>query len=358
MFGLTDPQAKLYLQQWTGQLSEYITALSWSIQGHLAACSAAGEVLFGRPSTQSPPLILTPTLTPEQSIDCLQFSADGQFLAAGGQDGQIRIWQMGQQLNLMATVEGGGEWIDHLCWHPYHQHLAFGLGRYVQIWDALSREIIVTLPFTSSSVLDLAWHPQGQKLAIAGNGGLKIWDAQDWDGDPLFLEMPAACPAIAWSPNGEYLAASCLDQTLWVWPVDNGEPWRMTGFGGKVRHLAWSKVKAGIAPLLAVSSSDEIIVWKKALEDRDGWLSWVLSLHNSQICDLQFHPSSLLLASVAEDGMLLLWQKAKQLVQRLIGVRSGFSRVAWQRGGEQLAAGGQDGEVLVWTKSSRGKGFG
>jgi WD40 repeat protein len=98
VFGVTATRAKLYLQQWTGQLSEYITALSWSIQGYLAACSAGGEVMFWRSSTQSPSLILTPVLTPEPSIDCLQFSADGQFLAAGGQDGQIRIWQMSPQL--------------------------------------------------------------------------------------------------------------------------------------------------------------------------------------------------------------------------------------------------------------------
>jgi WD40 repeat protein len=29
-----------------------------------------------------------------QSIDCLAFSKDGEFLAAGGQDGRMKIWQM------------------------------------------------------------------------------------------------------------------------------------------------------------------------------------------------------------------------------------------------------------------------
>jgi len=73
---------------------------------------------------------------------------------------------------------------------------------------------------------------------------------------------------------------------------------------------------------------------------------------------LEFHPQSLLLASAADDGWLCLWTKAKQVGQILEGARGGFSCLAWSKDGKQLAAGGQDGELIIWSQSKRGKGFG
>ncbi|MEA5536355.1 hypothetical protein [Crocosphaera sp. XPORK-15E] len=170
--------------------------------------------------------------------------------------------------------------------------------------------------------------------------------------------MAAACTGITWSHNGEYLAASCLDNTVLVWRWQEEIPWRMSGFGGKIRRLAWSNITSGIAPLLAVACLEEIIVWKKEKNDEEGWLSWGLIAQEDIITDLGFQPNSLLLGSVGEDGQLLLWKKAKQLSQRLEGVSAGFSSLAWHPLGLKLAAGGQNGELLILAKSYRGRGFG
>ncbi len=77
----------LFEQQWQGSLSEYVTAIAWSADGLLAASSAAGEVVVW----QNGNLV---NLLPADvaSIDCLAFSDDGKFLAAGGQDGKVRVW--------------------------------------------------------------------------------------------------------------------------------------------------------------------------------------------------------------------------------------------------------------------------
>ncbi len=337
------------------KLSEYVTDLKWSKEGYLAASSARGEVLVYNGHAN---LILSPTDTQGQPIDCLGFSRDGQFLATGGQDGKVRIWQIIPQLSLVHNLELGNYWIEHLAWHPSQNYLAVSLGRYVQVWDGVSGEILFTLAFESSSVLDLAWHPQENQLAVAGNGGIKVWNLENPEDDPLLLETLAAATRITFSPDGEYLAAACLDYTVLVWRWGNQAPWRMTGFGRKVRHLAWSSQKSKYAPILAVSSYRDIFVWKKEATDEEGWISRGLSLHHGIVVDLQFHPHSLLLASVGEEGALLLWNKGQKLAQRLTSVSDGFSCLNWHPSGEKLATGGEDGEVIIWLKSSRGKGFG
>jgi WD40 repeat protein len=359
MFGVREKGKVLFQQQWQSNLSEYVTAVAWSPDGILAASSAAGEVVLWQDGS-----LLNLLSAGLASIDCLAFSADGQFLAAGGQDGKVRVWQISSnslvenQVNLISTLDNAPKWVDKLSWNLNCHQLAFSLGRYVQIWDADNQTVVTTLPFSNSSVLDLAWQPSGGHIAIAGDGGVKVWSTQDWDDDPYLIDMPSASVVTAWSIDSKYIASGNLDNTVTVLKYGSLNPWVMQGFPGKISNLTWSQPLSNNTSLLAASSVEGIAVWKKAAEDEDGWNANVLTAHDGKIQALEFHSNSLLLASAGDDGCLCLWTKAKQVGQILKGVRGGFSCLAWSKDGQRLAAGGQDGELIVWSESKRGKGFG
>ena len=362
MFSVGEKRKVLFKPHWQANLSEYITAVAWSPNGLLAASSAAGEVVVWQDGKL---LSLLPAGL--ASIDCLAFSSDGKFLAAGGQDGQVRVWstistlkkeeKQKTEIKLIATLDNAPTWVDKLAWNPSCNHLAFSLGRYVQIWNADSQSVITTLPFANSSVLDLAWQPNGESIAIAGNGGVKIWSTSDWDDDPYLIDMPSASIVTTWSEDSKYIASGNLDNTLTVLEYSNPNPWIMSGFPGKISHLNWSLQRSNNAPLLAASSGECIAVWKKEADDKDGWNPEVLDLHDRKVKALEFHPHSLLLASAADDGWLCLWTKAKQVGQVLEGAKDGFSCLAWGKDGKFLAAGGQNGELIIWSESKQGKGF-
>lgn len=131
----------------------------------------------------------------------------------------------------------------------------------------------------------------------------------------------------------------------------------MRGFPGKIRQLAWSEAKNRLdAPLLASSSVEGIVVWSQADELR-GWEGRVLNQHTEVVQAITFQPDTFLLASTSADGCVCLWHKARRLAQVLEGVSDGFSCLAWHPQGQQLAAGGQNGDLLIWSKSKRGNGF-
>ncbi|PSB02565.1 WD40 repeat domain-containing protein [Merismopedia glauca] len=343
---------------WRGELSDYIQAIAWCPQGrYLAASSAAGEVsLFAAPSFETTILQGETGL----SVDCLGFSYDGQFLAIGGQDGGLRIWSLASDApQLIATLDNKSVWVDRLCWNPITRELAFSLGKYVQVWDADNLEVVATLSFSASSVFDLAWSADGKYLAVAGYQGAKVWQTGDWDAEAEVLENASATVAIAWSPDSKFIAQGNLDNTLTVKAWGNPYPWLMQGFPGKVRQVAWSSLpnKFGF-PLLASCSGTAVVVWEKDIDEQIGWDGRILGNHEATVRAIAFQPDSLVLASTAENSWIALWDRIGRLNQTLTGAIKGFSCLAWHPQGHHLAAGGVNGEILVWSQNMRGRGFG
>ncbi|MEO1134514.1 MAG: hypothetical protein AAFX40_17660 [Cyanobacteria bacterium J06639_1] len=349
---------KQFKHLWHTTLSDYVTAIAWSPDGAwLFASSAAGEVMRHDKNTGEMTALQE---AQGESVDALAISANGAFLAAGGQSGTVWIWRLDDSTPvLLTTLEHARAWIDRLQWNPRHPELAFNLGRYSQVWDATTQSVITTLNFEFSSVLDLAWHPQGDRLSLSGNQSIQTWQRRDWDEDPTVREIGGASGAIAWSPDGSYLASGCNDRSLIMWEGDSPYPWRMQGFSGKVRQLAWSMPQKAVgAPLLASISGEDVIVWTKDRDPSRGWNAQMLDVHQGMVRAIAFQPQSTLLASAAEDGWLCLWHKASHLSQVLEGTAAGFSCLAWNPSGGAIAAGNSQGEVMVWTERMAGKGFG
>ncbi len=349
---MTSTATKDFDQKFTATLSDYITSVTWAPVGStLAVVSAAGEVALWQ--EQELEILQAATM---KSVDCVGFSHDGKFLAAAGQDGKVKIWDLNEN-QIVATLENAPAWVDKLIWNPTSNQLAFCLNRYIQIWDASKNEVVATLNFEDSSPLGIDWSSDGKNLAAGGNKGVKVWN-ENWDEEPYIWEMPTVSVALAWSKDGKYLASGNMDRSVGVMEWGNSEPWLMRGFPGKIRKVAWSSLNTQIgAPLLATSSVEGMVVWEKLEHESTGWEARVLTNHVDIIQGIQFAPNSFLLASAASDGWLCLWKEAKQ-VSQVLTTDGGFSSLAWHPEGKYLAAGGDNGKIIIWAKSPHSQGFG
>jgi len=343
-----------------GDLSDYVTALAWSSKGDkFAASSAVGEVRVSNLSGETVDLKKPDGL----AVSALGFSADGQFLAAGGQAGQLTVWSTASDFPVVLTQTHPGAWIDHLDWNPCRPHLAYGVGSQVQIRDVQQQSLLAELDFQDSSVLHLAWSPNATHLAASGHKGIKVWSSEDWSIDPQLIAVPGASLCTAWSPTGRYLGSGNLDRTLTVAEWGTPPPWLMQGFPGKVRQLSWaSPVSASDSPLLAAACAEGITVWTRSKASKGSWQSRVLQHHRRRVNAIAFQPNSQLLASAGQDGQLGLWQNGRKLVQSVQVTPEGISALAWcinrQYLGQYLAVGGSDGTLAILKVSTGKRGFG
>ena len=338
-------------------LSDYITALVWSPVGHrLAIASAAGEVALWQEDFQETML----QTASGASIDVLGFSGDGQWLATAGQPGEVMLWRLSADSpELVETLTWGSTWIDRLQWHPHQPWLACNCGRTVYIWDADQGGILATLELPAT-VQDLDWSPDGTHLAVSAQQQIYIWDTSRWSSPQYAWELMAVSRALKWSPEGAYLASGNQDNSVGVLTWDNVHalkqspnkpddlPVLLAGLPGKIRQLACADVPdAKRSPMLATATQDLVVMW--ILVPGEGWQSYALDLHQGTVLDVAFQPQTGLLASLSDHGWILLWQAAVEPIQVLEGAKEGFSCLSWHPTGEYLAAGGQQGEVLVWT---------
>ncbi|TVQ15475.1 MAG: WD40 repeat domain-containing protein [Leptolyngbya sp. DLM2.Bin27] len=337
-------------------LTDYITTLTWSPVGNtLAIASGSGEVSLLH-NFLAVPLQSGSGL----SIDALGFSSDGQWLAAAGQAGDVNLWQMNNESpHEVDRLECGSAWVDRLQWHPQENWLAFNRGKTVQIWDADRAETIASL-LLPAHVQDLGWSPSGNHFAVSAQQQVHIWAVPQWQKPRYQWELLAASRRLQWSPEGAYLASANQDNSVGVltWaqvhrlrqtPVEQTDlPTLLQGFPGKVRQLAWADIPdADKSPILAAATRNLVVMGM--LVPGEDWESWPLDLHNGPVLDVAFQPKTGLLASLSEDGWIILWQAAVNAAQILEGAKEGFSALAWHPGGQHLAAGGQQGEVLVWS---------
>jgi WD40 repeat protein len=112
-------------------------------------------------------------------VQDVAFSPDGKWLAAGGTDGMLRLWNT-STWTLDQALLGHTARIDSLAWAPDSTRLVTGS------WDGTCRFWSLATG-TSSSVMThggfkvycVAWSPNGQSVATGGGDDwVKLWDPQ------------------------------------------------------------------------------------------------------------------------------------------------------------------------------------
>lgn len=334
---------------WQGRASDLITDFAWSPTGtSWAACAANGEVAWNNGSDELDFL----KLADDRSIDRVAFSADGRWLAAGGQSGKLYLWncddrQLSPQLVTTIAID---RWIERLVWHPTVPHLAISYDRHVKLWDAIAECEIAKWQFDRSSVFDLQWHPDGAALAVAGYKGVQIWSPGDDTAVVERLATDTATLHLAWSEDGRYLAAGNLDRTLTLIARQHpDDPWILQGCPSKIRQLCWL---AGVtSPCLAVASGTELLLWESSQAATE-WSGRIGSGHQSNITALTAHPQFAVPTSGDNDGYLCLWSIAGEIEQIYRNSVSGITTLDWHKHANYLACGHLNGEVELWVASA------
>ncbi|KAB2573188.1 putative cell cycle control protein [Lasiodiplodia theobromae] len=138
---------------------------------------------------------------------CGGFHPDGHLFAAGGRDGQIKVFDV-KNGESMATFDAGGP-LQTIAFSENGTWLAAAVQGQttVQIWDLRKAASIKTLDI-GSTVESVQWDYTGQFLAAAGAGSVAVQHyakaGKQWS-EPFRKAIPAA--AVVWGASAQSLVA-------------------------------------------------------------------------------------------------------------------------------------------------------
>lgn len=340
-----------------------------------------------------------PVLTPAAAVTAhlhrdgatsLAFSADGRFLASGGFDCCVRVWDV-QAAKLVVNFhpgfkEGDAEIVGH---DATVSHVAFSAdgtevasadwGGRVCVWDLKAHRQRVAL--------------EGHKGAVNCLGYLSA--GMEWSGSKLAQRIGKRTLGLA-GYRSTFLLSGGADGTLRIWNTMSGNESRCVPGFGPVSHFAldpdgqhvWLAVTprerpphhffladlrkseqsvvfatqvpgirhvavAGDERHVAVSSADERVrVW--AIGDRlNKDPDHDQRASQGELLGVAFSADSRLLASAGSDGTVKLWNpETGDLLATCRGHQGDARDVAFCPDGQRMASCGKDGRVLIWDVSS------
>jgi WD40 repeat protein/tRNA A-37 threonylcarbamoyl transferase component Bud32 len=292
-------------------------------------------------------------------VGSLAFSANGRWLASAGEDKTIRVWDLGQgeaTLILRPDTRVGG-----VAFSPDNRELAAGLNDgTVRIWDPITGAPCRVLRGHNkpAEAICVAYSPDGRRLASGGDalssqegvsqpGELKVWDTLTGQECLTPQGFIAGVKNLAFSPDGRRLAAAGPDRDLRVWDMSTGQldlilRGQSTGYWGVVftpdgRHLA------------AAGSDNTVHVWDTAT----GRETLALRGHTGPIRSIALSPDGRRLASAGWDRTIKIWDATDSLQAMVLpGYGGGVQTVAFSPDGRWLAAGSRDETVRIWDPAT------
>jgi WD40 repeat protein len=179
------------------------------------------------------------------TVSGLAFSPGGQFLASGGPEGLIRLWNVGTR-KLLRLLEGHEDTVSGLAFSPDGRILAScSVDRTVRLWNPKTGKQQSGSPLIGPEdpLSGVAFDPKGETLAVSSLGGrVFLWDVDSRNPVGKGLRGDGEAWNVAFHPNGQLLATG-NDKSALLFDL-RYEAWRSDAcrtVGRNMSHEEWRK---------------------------------------------------------------------------------------------------------------------
>lgn len=172
---------------------------------------------IARANDTMPVALLRTTEIPNTALDAVVFSPDGNFIATGGRDSAINVWDL-RTGELIRTLQGHSDWVTTIAFNHDSTRLISGSrDNSVRIFNMQSGELLTVITTHQDVVNAVSVTPNGQFIASGGRDGLIYIHDMNAQQIAELSQFEQPVWDIAFSPDGTTLATSSEDGKVWLW---------------------------------------------------------------------------------------------------------------------------------------------
>ena len=196
-------------------------------------------------------------------VSALAFSADGAHLATAGEDRAIHLWDA-KTLEPLGRLLGHTDRIPGLLWHPDGRRLySAGWDTTVRVWDVQKCGPIILLNSHSGQVHALALNADGSALACADSAcTIHFWDTKRNRELHVTAAQSREVRALAFAPDGRRLASGGNEHVIHLWDSNKAQE------GGDAADARTARASVALSPdsrrLVALGTGATLGVWQTA----------------------------------------------------------------------------------------------
>jgi WD40 repeat protein len=273
-----------------------------------------------------------------QAIYPLQFSSDGKTLLSGAVDATVRLWSLQERGRVLDVGAGNTLWAT---FSPDGRRLALASNSGATVWD-VSRGRPVWQTHHDMLARSIALSPDGKWLASAGWDRKAKWANLDTTATGSLLHEDRV-QLVLWLDNGSALATGTFDGAVWLWNVASGSRRLLCQHSAPVTRLLSSPDGDSV-----LSSSEDGTVRLSSIAN--GTSRLISRVGGTAIAT--FLPDGRTIAVVGADGSAKLFAIGSDSTRILRASGAALRDVAAASDGARIAAGSDNGDVIVWTSST------
>lgn len=278
-------------------------------------------------------------------ISTVASSPDGEWVAAGGDDHRLRIWQR-KTGRLAHTLSGHRDWVRGIAFHPDGTSL-FSVSKNGDVfkWNLLAPARPLRMVRVKFPVRSIDLNSDGSLLAVAGfSSSVYVYDTQSWDRQAYDVSARGV-NAVRFSPDGALLAACPRTGPVHLWEMraDASVPRKLGNLGDRHNSVAFS----GDGQRFAAAGSDRSVeLWNPYTGQSMG-----LIRHDGvKVFSLAFVAPDLL-AIAGSDNTVSVWNvTSKELFKKLEGHTGSVTTL--HVAGQMLVSAGYDTTLRFWSDTA------
>jgi len=186
-------------------------------------------------------------------VNVVAMTPDGNILASGGDDREIRLWSIPSGERIV-TLQGHTDCIRAVAFSPDGQLLVSGSeDQTIRLWSVPPQEMLHTYEGHTADVFHVAFSPDGEAIASASRDNtVRLWPVPDRKSLHIFEGHTHHVTRVTFSPDGFLLASGSQDNTMRFWSLASRELVLVLNIQTEVKAFAWTPSTSAEGGLIAI----------------------------------------------------------------------------------------------------------